>query len=307
MNEKAKAIVALAQSCLGYPYVYAALGEYCQPAARKRRKRSDHPTIVSKCQVLRSKNKKDDCEGCKYQGKRMFDCRGFTYWVLLQNGIIISAVGATTQYNTTKDWIQRGPITEMPNVVCCVFKYNGNKMIHTGLHIGDGKIIHCSCDVETDTLANKTWTHYAIPKNLYTNEEILQASEVIIMRTLKRGERGDDVRELQNKLNELGYDCGTADSIFGTKTDAAVRRFQADNNLTIDGIVGPTTRKLLQKTEEKLPDEPSIDITPTPDIPIINPSEQPIAEQVVVTVAFLQEIRAQLEKIIKEIDAILPD
>jgi len=37
----------------------------------------------------------------------------------------------------------------MPNVVCCVFQYNKStgKMAHTGLHIGDGDIIHCSVNV----------------------------------------------------------------------------------------------------------------------------------------------------------------
>ena len=55
--------------------------------------------------MLRSNNKKDTCEGCPYEGCRMFDCRGFTYWVLQQIGITISGVGATTQYNTAKDWV----------------------------------------------------------------------------------------------------------------------------------------------------------------------------------------------------------
>jgi len=48
-NEKAKAVVELAKSCLGYPYVFAAWGENCTPENRKRRARADHPTIISKC------------------------------------------------------------------------------------------------------------------------------------------------------------------------------------------------------------------------------------------------------------------
>ena len=43
---------------------------------------------------------------------------------------------------------------------------------------------------------------------------------------LKRGSRGEDVREAQEWLIELGYLDGNADGIFGKKTEAAVKRFQ---------------------------------------------------------------------------------
>lgn len=52
---------------------------------------------------------------------------------------------------------------------------------------------------------------------------------------------GDDVRELQTKLNQLGYNCGAADGYFGNNTDSAVRRFQSAKGLDVDGIVGPNT------------------------------------------------------------------
>jgi len=45
------------------------------------------------------------------------------------------------------------------------------------------------------------------------------------MKTVKKGSKGTEVQQLQTMLNALGYDCGTADGIFGTKTDVAVRAF----------------------------------------------------------------------------------
>lgn len=51
--------------------------------------------------------------------------------------------------------------------------------------------------------------------------------------TLRRGDRGDLVRELQQKLGLA------ADGIFGPNTEASVRRFQLDKGLVPDGIVGP--------------------------------------------------------------------
>jgi peptidoglycan hydrolase-like protein with peptidoglycan-binding domain len=39
----------------------------------------------------------------------------------------------------------------------------------------------------------------------------------------RQGSRGNEVTEIQNKLNELGYNVGTADGIFGAKTAQAVK------------------------------------------------------------------------------------
>ena len=58
---------------------------------------------------------------------------------------------------------------------------------------------------------------------------------------LKSGSRGDEVRELQEKLNSLGYDAGTADGIFGPNTESALKAFQEASSLTADGVAGPMT------------------------------------------------------------------
>ena len=58
---------------------------------------------------------------------------------------------------------------------------------------------------------------------------------------LRYGSRGESVRQVQSRLNELGYWSGTADGIFGNNTLSAVRRFQSAKGLSADGIVGPKT------------------------------------------------------------------
>ena len=65
--------------------------------------------------------------------------------------------------------------------------------------------------------------------------------------TLYNGSKGDDVRELQQALIDLGYLKGTADGIFGNKTEIAVRKFQKANKLSVDGLAGLTTRELILK------------------------------------------------------------
>ena len=63
--------------------------------------------------------------------------------------------------------------------------------------------------------------------------------------TLHNGSRGDDVRELQQALIDLGYLNGTADGVFGTRTENAVRAFQKKNRLDVDGLAGIKTRELI--------------------------------------------------------------
>lgn len=53
--------------------------------------------------------------------------------------------------------------------------------------------------------------------------------------------RGDDVRQLQKALSRLGFDTGTTDGIHGPETDAALRDFQHNIGLPVDGIVGRRT------------------------------------------------------------------
>ena len=62
---------------------------------------------------------------------------------------------------------------------------------------------------------------------------------------LRYGSRGESVRQVQSRLNKLGYWCGTADGIFGVNTQSAVRRFQSAKGLSVDGIVGPKTYSAL--------------------------------------------------------------
>ena len=70
--------------------------------------------------------------------------------------------------------------------------------------------------------------------------------------TLYNGSRGDEVRELQQALIDLGYLKGTADGIFGNKTETAVRKFQKANKLSVDGLAGQATRQLaLEKAQSK--------------------------------------------------------
>ncbi|MDD6012601.1 MAG: spore cortex-lytic enzyme [Oscillospiraceae bacterium] len=78
-------------------------------------------------------------------------------------------------------------------------------------------------------------------QNFYGNGEVIS--------TLSRlGSRGEEVRQVQKKLKELGYYNGAVDGIFGSGTQKAVRAFQKNCGLTVDGIAGPKTLQYLGLT-----------------------------------------------------------
>jgi N-acetylmuramoyl-L-alanine amidase len=64
--------------------------------------------------------------------------------------------------------------------------------------------------------------------------------------------RGDDVCTLQERLLELGYDAYRADGIFGAQTEAALRSFQRDYGLQVDGVCGPATLRALRQLQPKV-------------------------------------------------------
>jgi N-acetylmuramoyl-L-alanine amidase len=58
---------------------------------------------------------------------------------------------------------------------------------------------------------------------------------------------GDDVLALQDRLLELGYDAGRPNGVFAAQTEGALRNFQRDYGLTVDGICGAETVRALRQ------------------------------------------------------------
>ncbi len=164
--------------------------------------------------------------------------------------------GANSMFSYAKskgmDW---GAIGTLPEIVGVALHKSG----HVGYYIGNGYAIEWrgfayGC-VKTK-VAGRGWTHwYKLPFINYgavsttqpdTDTPAIDAVRNLSYRAGKPLLRGEDVRKLQVDLNMLGFDCGAADGIFGKKTDAAVRAYQATNNLEVDGIVGSKTRCALE-------------------------------------------------------------
>ena len=235
---RAEQLIQWARTELGSPYIFGAAGQACTPAYRQQVMKSKPEyadAIQRNCPVLTGTQ--SSCSGCKYEGRKAYDCRGLTReGIRAVTGWPILGAGATSQWNDARNWDIKGPIQAMPERPCIVFVQKGNTMNHTGVYVGGGSVIHASghnAGVINSPMP-RSWTHYAIPTGLYEEGEIPMVDEYMI-----RGrDKGEKVKTLQQGLIRLGYDLGPlgADGDFGSKTESAVRLFQSDKGLPVDAV-----------------------------------------------------------------------
>jgi N-acetylmuramoyl-L-alanine amidase len=89
----------------------------------------------------------------------------------------------------------------------------------------------------------------------HTWRELVEAGQTPGGRTLYLRHphmRGDDVRDLQRRLNALGFDAGKEDGIFGTQTQDAVAEFQRNIGLLPDGFAGHETFESLDRLRRRI-------------------------------------------------------
>ncbi len=111
----------------------------------------------------------------------------------------------------------------------------------------------------TVSLANQGYTPYEILQyyygddiNLVTDTPVMNVSSSLPDRLLRLGTAGDDVRQIQIRLNRISDNypsipkIALPDGVFSFDTEAAVRRFQEIFNLPVDGIVGKSTWYAIQ-------------------------------------------------------------
>lgn len=249
----------VAMACVGWAYVFGDRGQYCTPANRRAAynrtaEGKSKDNIKSKCKNFGGSG---SCSGCKWypdeKRTRDFDCRGFTYWVLLQiYGWKLMGAGATSQWNTESNWKAKGEVSDgIPsNVIVCLFYYKKDKngkrtktLEHTGLYYNE-ETCECSNGVQHSNTLNKKWEVWGIPACVTEGgDQPMPSPTPNTKPTLRRGSNGEYVTLAQTMLLNKGYDLGKCgvDGDFGKATEAAVKRFQIDHGLTADGVIGPKT------------------------------------------------------------------
>lgn len=276
-----------ALACVGWPYIFGDRGQYCTPAHRRaayQSKGEGHPTIKSKCKNFQGTG---SCSGCTfYPGgqTRAFDCRGFTYWVLLQvYRWTLQGAGATSQWNTASNWKAKGKISDgIPkDTLVCLFYSKDNKektWEHTGFGLNN-ETVECSSGVQHFTSRKAKWTHWAVPACVDGTISTSPSSSPSTSTpssddnqgfpespgwraTIRKGSKGEEVKECQTMLKKLGYDLGKCgiDGDYGTMTRLAVICFQRDHGLVADGVCGPLTWDALDKAFALVAGTPDVSV-----------------------------------------------
>ena len=109
--------------------------------------------------------------------------------------------------------------------------------------------------VDYSNAGNGTDIEIGTPSGVITTEAVGEAEgSPSVKPTLRKGSKGDAVKELQTMLLKLGYDLGPCgiDGDFGKSTDATVRSFQSDHRLAVDGVVGKDTWAELEQSVNQI-------------------------------------------------------
>ena len=162
-------------------------------------------------------------------------------------------------------FIENESITPTPGMLC-IYDWqdksgegdNKGDPDHIGIveSVGGGKFIVIEGNYDnavkrrTLSVNGKYLRGFIAPKydeETITPAEPAKSGYAVQMRTLRKGDKGADVKALQLLLMGYGYSCGTygADGVFGSLTEKAVLRYQPAHGLKDDGIVGPDTMSCL--------------------------------------------------------------
>lgn len=132
---------------------------------------------------------------------------------------------------------------------------------HAALYAGNGQVVHARTSEGNTQTGDQSGNEIRIQPYYgawdhvlrYTRDGAVPVSSAVKRKILKKGMSGDDVRELQEKLNELGYNVAV-DGKYGIKTFVAVCAFQEDHGIEVDGEAGPVTMSLFDSTDQAAKD-----------------------------------------------------
>lgn len=175
-------------------------------------------------------------KGYDLKNARCFDCSGLGVYFFLKNNIIKSDLTADGLYRICDTKI---PVAE---VVEGDFVFKNKSSSGAWGHIG-----YVVKYADTLKVVEAKGRAYGVVISTLTSgwkaatrPSWWEAETYVFTQTLRKGSRGEDVKQLQLLLIQHGYSI-TADGSFGTKTETAVKDFQKKSKLTVDGVAGKKT------------------------------------------------------------------
>ena len=192
--------------------------------------------------------------GSKWIGHNVWDCSGLSMRAAEAAGVSIHHGSNSIWRSDLKETGQKTTGIQLPEGAF-VFTGTENDHPHIGIVTGPDEVTEAKgtkSGVVHSKLSDKKWTYWGLCKNITFDGEPEPGPEQ--KPTLRRGDSGSYVTLAQAELIQRGYDLGSygADGKFGAKTEAAVKAFQRDWGLTVDGIIGQKTWAMLDSTPAKV-------------------------------------------------------
>ena len=188
--------------------------------------------------------------GSKWIGHMVTDCSGLPLYVLKKLGVKGIYHGSNSQFS--KNCSKVGKIEKGVKIPIGALIFTGTSTHpHVGVLTSPTTVTEAQGTykgVIHTPLSNKKWTYYGLLKCVEYDD--VPADDTMPPAenwhpTLRRGSKGDAVKELQTLLASHGSSL-TIDGIFGSGTLSAVKAFQKRMGLVVDGVVGPKTWKALE-------------------------------------------------------------
>lgn len=194
--------------------------------------------------------------GARWIGRRVTDCSGLACYAFRSLGGKMYHGSNTIWRNWVRDRaeLEAGersdglPILRGDPVFKRKAKGGDWDRHHIGYYAGNGKVIEAKGTVYG--VVESAITEWDETARWNDMEYDLDTTQEPKPEGLKKGDRGEEVKELQRLLNDLGEGLDV-DGIFGALTEEALKRFQETVSLTPDGICGPDTwEKLRTESDE---------------------------------------------------------
>lgn len=207
--------------------------------------------------------------GSKWIGHPVWDCAGLCRWAAKQNGLAIHAGSNLIWRN---DLTKKGAITKGMQLPVGALVFTGtseNDHPHIGTYTGDGMVTEANGAIKgciQSELSNTKWKWWGLEKGV--DYEFIPGGGTApapdpepaktTKPTLRKGNKNVYVKEMQTDLDKLGYNLGICgvDGDFGTATEKALKEFQRDHGLAVDGVCGPKTWAELQSAADKVSAKP---------------------------------------------------
>lgn len=228
---------------------------------------------INKAITWMEETAKDDrhgyCQDHRWGTDGDYDCSSAVITAWEQAGVPVKSKGATYTGNMLSVFKANGfqDVTAQVNRSTGAGLVRGDVLLNTVHHTA----MYCGNGMEVEASINEKGTAHGGKPGDQTGKEFLIRSyrnypwtnvlrytggnnvSATTKNYLEIGDSGSDVQTMQTMLIKVGYSCGKsgADGDFGSDTDSALRKFQKDNGLTVDGQYGTKSKAKLTELYNK--------------------------------------------------------